>query len=246
MDKLKLLITGATGKLGKAILARGILNKELLIPSHNELDITDKSSVENYFNTHTINEIIHCAAIASVGLCEKDPSQAISTNSIGTAYLVEAARKQKTRFIYISTDYVYPCEQGNYKESDPTIPFTMYGWSKLGGELSVRTLENYCIIRTSFFDPDNIPFDTAFTDSFCSKLPISEIAKDVIFLLDNTFNGIVNVGCDRISLYDLYKKYKPQIKPESMLLNKEIIKRAKDSSLDISLFERIKGKLNGN
>src|SRR3989344_8865696 len=98
----------------------------------------------------------------------------------------------------------------------------MYGWSKLGGELSVRTLENYCIIRTSFFDPNNIPFDTAFTDSFCSKLPISEIAKNVISLLKSDFIGIINVGGKMISLYDLYKKHKPQIKPENMPVNQEI------------------------
>lgn len=239
------LITGASGKLGKAILAHGLRDRILLTPRRNELDITKKESVENYFDKHSIDEIIHCAAIASVAISEKEPAIAISTNSIGTAYLVEASSKRKVRFVYISTDYVYPCENGNYKESDETKPFTLYGWTKLGGELSVKTLDNHCIIRTSFFDPNNIPFDTAFTDSFCSKLPISEIAKEVILLLKNYFVGVINVGCDRVSLYDLYKEHKHKIKPENMPVNQEI-KRAKDSSLDISLWKSMKGKLNGD
>lgn len=245
MTQKTTLITGASGKLGKAILTHGLRDRILLTPAHYELDITKKESVVDYFDKHSVDEVIHCAAIASVAICEKEPALAINTNSIGTAYLVEASSKRKIRFVYISTDYVYPCENGNYKENDEVKPFTLYGWTKLGGELSARTLDNYCIIRTSFFDPKNIPFDTAFTDSFCSKIPTAEIAKNVIALLNSDFNGVINVGCDRISLYDLYKKHKQEIKPEKMPINLEI-KRAKDSSLDISLWESMKGKLNGN
>src|SRR3989344_4752999 len=174
------LITGAGGKLGKAILAYGIKNRNLLTPTRNELDITKKDSVDKYFNEHSIDEVIHCAAITSASICDKNPIEAIKTNSIGTAYLVDQCHEKDMRFIYISTDYVYPSIQGNYKESDKTNPFNLYAWTKLGGELAVKNLKNYCIIRTSFFDPNNIPFDTAFTDSFCSKILITEIAKNVI------------------------------------------------------------------
>ena len=244
MVQKTILITGTTGKLGKAIILNGLRDRILLTPTRQEMDITSKESVDKYFDNHSVDEVIHCAAIANVGICEKNPALAINTNFMGTAHLVEASsRKQGIRFVYISTDYVYPCSNGQYKETDSTSPFTLYGWTKLGGELSVKNLKNYCIIRTSFFDPENIPFDTAFVDSFCSKLPIAEMAKNVILLLKSNFVGTINVGCERISLYDLYKKYKPQIKPENMLID-GIIKRAKDSSLDISLWKNMKGKLN--
>ena len=247
MHKKNLLITGASGKLGRAILLKGIPDRNILTPSHQELDITNKKSVEDYFNNHNIDENIHCAAIASVLKCEQDPNKAILTNSIGTAHLIEASSKKNSpRFIYISTDYVYPCENGPYKETDRTSPFTLYAFTKLGGELVTRSLKNHCIIRTSFFDPSNIPFDTAFTDSYCSKLPIYEVAEAVIKLLKSNFVGVINVGGERISLYNLYKKYKPQIKPDSMLNTKDQIKRAKDSSLDITLWKNLKGKLNGD
>lgn len=239
------LITGASGKLGKAIISQDLKDRILLTPTHHEMDITDIKSVYNYFDKHSVDEVIHCAAIASVGICEKDPIKAISTNSIGTSYLAQASVKKGSRFVYISTDYVYPCEKGPYKETDEIKPNTVYGWTKLGGELSVKLLKNYCIIRTSFFDPNNILFDTAFTDSFCSKLLISEIAKDIILLLKSDFIGTINVGQKRISLYGLYKEHKPQIKPENMPVEGES-KRARDSSLDISLWKNVKGELNGN
>lgn len=240
MKNKNILITGASGKLGKTIISIGINERNILAPSHSELDITNKKSVEDYFKKNQIDEIIHCAAIASVLKCDQDPNKAISTNSIGTAYLVEEALKNsKIRFLYISTDYVYPCENGKYKETDLVKPFTLYAWTKYGGELAVKNIPNHCIIRTSFFDPENIPFETAFTDSFCSKIPLKDIAENIIKLLDINFSGIINIGQDRISLYDLYKKYKPSIKPESMSELKENIKRAKDSSLDVSLWRRI-------
>lgn len=235
-----LLITGASGRLGKAILSQKIEGRKILTPSHQELDICNKESIELYFNKYKIDEIIHCAAIASVLKCEQEPGKAINTNSIGTSYLVNLTMKNPSlRFIYISTDYVYPGSIGNYKETDKLEPFTIYGFTKLEGELSVKNIKNHCIIRTSFFDPSNIPFDTAFTDSFCSKMPIAELAKAIIKMLKHDFIGVINVGDERISLYDLYKKHKSEIKPISLLDSKDQIKRAKDSSMDINLWREI-------
>jgi len=217
MDGKTLLITGASGKLGKEILRQGIKGRNVLIPSHQELDITDKKSLMDYFKKYSIDEIIHCVAIASVLKCEQDPSNAIETNALGTAHIVEASSANpKTRFVYISTDYVYPCVNGNYKETDEVRPFTVYGWTKLAGEICVKKIKNHCIIRTSFFDPDNIPFDTAFTDSFSSKMPIAKLGSSVTQLLDDAFIGVINVGDERKSLYELYKIHKPQMKPDTI------------------------------
>ena len=66
-----------------------------------------------------------------------------------------------------------------------------------------------------------------------------------MFLLNNNFVGVINVGQERTSLYDLYKKYKPEIKPASMLDSPEQMRRAKDSSLDIALWKKLMIK-NGN
>ncbi len=49
------------------------------------------------------------------------------------------------RFVYISTDGVYVGTKGNYSEEDETAPYNIYGWTKLGGELVVRALPNFCV-----------------------------------------------------------------------------------------------------
>ena len=97
-------------------------------------------------------------------------------NTQGTLNLVNNVRDIKKscnkniRFIYISTDGVYPCSNGNYSEDSPTIPYNIYGWSKLGGETAVRSLQNFCIIRTRFFDPLNIPFSESADDIITFQL----------------------------------------------------------------------------
>ena len=244
MEYKSVLITGATGKLGKLLSTR-LKNCLISTPTRREMNIINNKSVSNYFQRRSFDAIIHCAAMTNGLECEKNPTLALLTNIVGTSHLVrEVIEKPETRFMYMSTDYVYPCVQGPYKETDATSPFNLYAESKLVGEKCVRELPNQCIVRTSFFDPQNIQFDSAPTDVFCSKIPIGELADAVIYLLNQPFRGVINVGQNRISLYDLYKSYKPNIKPTTLdeISKRSPIRRAMDSSMDVSLWKTLSAK----
>ncbi|KAF0135182.1 MAG: ligand-binding protein RmlD family [Candidatus Saganbacteria bacterium] len=242
-----ILLTGGSGKLGKAIIASGYFSS-ILSPSSATLDITKPKRIEKYLNENTIDAIIHCAALARMSECEKDPAKALHVNSIGTAYLVaeilkrEIHKNNKIRFIYISTDGVYPGIRGNYSENDETIPYNKYGWTKLGGECAVNLLSNYCIIRTSFFDPSHIMFDNSAIDSYSSKVPIDYLVKAIAIMLKEKYVGVINIGSKRTSDYKRYKKYKPQIKPCKLIDIKKNVdfKMATDASLNSNKWERIK------
>ncbi len=242
MNNKTILLTGSSGKLGRILLSK-LNTSDFLAPTRSEMDITNKEQVVEYFKTHKIDLIIHCAAFTNMFECEKNPLNALNVNIGGTNNLVEEALKKEIRFIYISTDYVYPGTNGNYKEDSPTIPFTIYGWTKLGGECVVKLIKNHCIIRTSFFDPENIHFDSAPFDSYCSKIPLHDGANAIIKLLVSNFNGTINMGRERTSLYNIYKEYKKDIKAISLEeMNKELLfnlPRAKDSSLNIELWKKI-------
>lgn len=242
MEYTKILLTGSSGKLGSVLKNSSLGNKILFAPDRSEMDITRPESVLSYIQDKEIDAIIHCAAFTDLNGCEKDPQKAVDSNILGTSALVNAAIKGKiTRFIYISTDYVYPCVKGPYSEKDPTIPFTVYGWTKLGGECAVKVLKNHCIIRTSLFDPSKIVFDTAPHDAYFSKISYSELAAAIELLLNSDFIGTVNVGQPRSSIYDTYRRYRTDIQAKSM---KELnLSRAPDSSLDISLWNSIVNSL---
>src|SRR3989338_4943835 len=158
MKPKNILLTGASGKLGQAIIRSELLDT-LLVPSHKELDITKPNTIANFLSHYPIDTIIHCAALSKIADCQVNPSKAVHVNIIGTSNLVSAVIKNEIRFIHISTDGVYSGIKGGYSEQSETIPINYYGWTKLGAESSVRLLSNYCIIRTSFFDPTSIPFD---------------------------------------------------------------------------------------
>jgi len=238
----KILLTGGTGKLGQAI-QKSELFPSLLAPPREALDITKPESIRSFFFDNDIRAIIHCAALARMGECEKCPGKALETNTIGTGNLVKSALGKNIRFVHVSTDGVYPGTRGGYSEKDVTIPYNMYGWTKLGAESAVKLLPNHCIIRTSFFDPENIPYEDSPTDMFSSKLPISRLVEIIAFMISHGFVGTVNVGGERKSDFERYKEFKPGLKPCAY---SDIVRRvpfpiARDASMDCSLLRKIRG-----
>ncbi len=241
----RVLLTGGAGTLGQHILKSGLFGK-ILAPGRAELDITSTASVEKFFSQNGFDAIIHCAAMARVSECEKEPEKAIATNVIGTSNIVSAViKKEKTmRFVHISTDGVYPSAKGNYSEDDATTPYNVYGWTKLGAECAVRALPNYCIIRTRFFDPKSIKYDEYAEDSYTSQIPAEELVKAIAKMLESWFIGVINIGGNRISDYELLRKYKPTIKPCKFagIQEKSAVKLSKDASMDVSLWKKIQGQ----
>lgn len=241
----KVLLTGGTGTLGQHILKSGLF-RNILAPSSQEMDITDDDAVERFFSQNDFDAVIHCAAMARVSECEKEPAKAVETNIIGTGNLVAAVMKKEKamRFVHISTDGVYPSTKGNYSEEDATIPYNFYGWTKLGAECAVNALPNCCIIRTRFFDPKNIKYDEYAEDSYTSQIPADELARAIAKMLESSFVGTINIGGERKSDYEMLKKYKPSIKPCKFadIQKKSAAKLSKDASMDISLWQKIQGQ----
>ncbi|MEK7506049.1 MAG: sugar nucleotide-binding protein [Patescibacteria group bacterium] len=243
----RILLTGASGNLGQAIVRSGKFSK-LIMPTHEEMDLTNEKAVAEFFKKEKPDAVIHCAAMVKMVQHENEPEKAIDINIVGTCNIVkevlraERTGKNKIRFIYISTDGVYPGTRGNYSERDATFPYNKYGWEKLAGECIVNLLSDFCVIRTSFFDSNNIRYDSAATDKYSSRVPIDYLPKAIEFLLQHDFAGTVNIGGKRKSDYDSYKEYKPSIQACTYedVVRGLPIKLARDASLDSSLWNKIK------
>lgn len=242
----KILLTGSSGKLGQAIVNSGYFPR-LLTPSHKILDIIKPSTIEKFFEKNNFDAVIHCAALARMKDCEINPTKAIQTNIIGTSNLItevikkEIKEKKKIRFTHISTDGVYAGTRGNYSETGEAIPYNTYGWTKLGAESAVHLLSNFCIIRTSFFDPKNIRFEESATDAYSSKVAIDYLVKAIHKMLESSFVGIINIGDERKSDYERYKEFKPTLKPCKLKdITKTVpFKMAHDASMNVSLWKKI-------
>jgi len=148
------LVTGSKGQLGSCIkeLSKKIVDYSFIFVDFDELDITNKEDIVNFFNNREIHYCINCAAYTNVDKAESDKELAHKVNEKGVKYLAESCKKNNVVLIQISTDFVFDGEQSIfYEEEDKTNPLSVYGITKLNGEIAAAsTLEEHIIIRTSW------------------------------------------------------------------------------------------------
>ena len=151
-------------------------------------------------------------------------------------------KKHNTRLIHISTDAVYESLNGNYKEKDDFYPKTVYAVCKVLAEAQVRNLNNFCIVRTRFYNKKKFLYKDAAVDIFSSMLEIDKLAKIIFKLSFKKINGIINVGEKRKSDYDFLKKYHKKIKKTSRrkIQSKVNFFITKDASLNLKKFHNLK------
>lgn len=148
------MVTGASGQLGSEfrVLAAHYPDYHFLFAAKKDLDIADADATAAYFSAHAINYCINCAAYTAVDKAESEEATAVLINATAVANLAAACKNNKAQLILISTDYVFDGTAGKpYKETDLTNPVSVYGKSKLQGEL--MALENCpaaIIIRTAW------------------------------------------------------------------------------------------------
>lgn len=211
--KQNILLTGGTGKLGKKIIESGLFDN-IYHPSSCELNILDFEAIKSFIELNRIDCVIHCAALARMSLCEKNPIEAINVNVIGTANIVSSIHliNSSCKLIYLSSDGVYACKDGNYSEDSPTEPYNIYGHTKLSAESLVKTLKRHLIVRTRFFDKNVIPFNESAVDIKTSSIEISALIKVLSTLLIKDILGVINVGEESKSDYERYIEFKPTLK----------------------------------
>lgn len=152
---MNILITGSNGQLGSEIrvLAPDFPEHDFFFADARELDISDKTKVEDFVIKHKIESIINCAAYTAVDKAESEPVLADKINHLAVEYLAEIAKNRGIQLIHISTDYVFDGKAFRpYPVDYPTNPVNIYGESKLKGEHAIRRInpENCMIIRTSW------------------------------------------------------------------------------------------------
>lgn len=150
---MKVLVTGAQGQLGNDVVRIFTDAKHVVIGLGKKgLDITDLNCCLNIVKELKPDCIIHCAAYTAVDSAESDIDQAFRINAMGARNLAVAAESVGSKLIFISTDYVFNGQaESPYVEYDQPDPRTVYGKSKLAGEVLIQTLcSKWFVVRTSW------------------------------------------------------------------------------------------------
>jgi len=157
---MKVLVVGSNGQLGKEITKQFKGKHELILKDIPEIDITDYESIERLISEENPAVVINAAAYTNVEKAEDDEDTALRVNALGAQNLALACRKAHTKFVHISTDYVFDgTNKVAYEEFDATNPLSVYGKSKLWGEKLVEQVGGeYYILRTSWLYGDGPNF----------------------------------------------------------------------------------------
>ena len=240
--KLKVLITGANGLLGQH-LTRLLLDKNYQVvatsrgesrlpfePSDNY--IYHSMDIANAFDTYAVmnrekpDVVVHAAAMTNVDDCELQSEQCERINVQGTAQILTDAETFSSHFIFISTDFVFDGEQGNYSEEDEPLPISLYGFSKLQAESMVQTSDiPFAIVRTCLVYGNLLKGTRSnivswvkesleqkktiqvVSDQLRTPTYVEDLAKGIALIIEKKATGIYHIsGKDWLTPYDIALK----------------------------------------
>jgi dTDP-4-dehydrorhamnose reductase len=131
---LRVLVTGANGQLGAAIV-RTCADADVIAHTRASLDITDASAVARVVHASSPDAIVNCAAFNDVDGAESAPGDALAVNAFALRALARSARETGAALVHFSTDFVFDGRASEpYDEQSPAAPQSTYAASKLLGE----------------------------------------------------------------------------------------------------------------
>jgi len=228
---MRLLVTGATGLLGlnlslvaneQGYVVTGLAHARMLQGAPFELisiDLLNSKDALKAIEAFRPDAIIHCAAIANMDTARAKTNMTIQLNAEIPGILADAADRWGTRFLHISTDAVFDGRKGDYVESDPTNPLSIYACSKLAGERAVQDANPHAIIaRVVFFgwslsgsrSLSEFFFNhlkagepvKGFTDTLFSPLYVEDLASTLLELVKTDLAGVFHVvSPEKLSKY---------------------------------------------
>lgn len=193
---MRILVTGANGQLGREITKHFANKYELISYDVDTLDIIDYNAVYSMFQAMQPDVVINAAAYTNVEKAEEDKEQAFRVNAIGAHNLAIASKKVNAKLFQISTDYIFDGQKvDSYDECDKPNPLSIYGKSKLWGELLVQqTGGAYFILRTSWLYGDGLNFVRTMLRLAEQRDALSVVAdqygtptytKDLVWVIEN-------------------------------------------------------------
>ncbi len=230
MVKLKFLVTGSAGLIGRQVVKDLSETHEVFScynkskPEHGniiKMDLLNHEMISNVMSEKKPDVVIHLGAMTAVDLCDAQQDNALKINSQATEILAKECSKINSFMVYVSTDYVFDGNTGMYEENDTANPLGFYGKSKLLGEKSIQNFSsNWCIARTSTpfgLHPTKKSFPIwvienlqkqkqidVLTDQFTSPTYVPSLSRMLIEISERHLTGIIHVaGASKISRYEM-------------------------------------------
>ncbi|MBI2532810.1 MAG: SDR family oxidoreductase [Deltaproteobacteria bacterium] len=219
---MRIVVTGGSGMLGHNLLRQAVLSHEVWGSYHTHrvdvqgcamfaMDVTAEADSRDQLKAIRPHCVVHTAGLTDVDLCERSPQTARAINSEGTRITATIAEEMGAQLIYLSTDYVFDGEKGDYSERDAPSPVNHYGRSKLlGEELARQSCSRLLIIRTTMFGRKIPPRAgmmeslvealrrgeavARFADQYFSPLYTGQLSGLILRFIELGLTGLFHVG----------------------------------------------------
>jgi dTDP-4-dehydrorhamnose reductase len=203
---MKIVILGAGGRLGAALMREYREKYDLAGFNHAQLDLANLHEVRGTLGAIDFDVLINSAAFTNVDACETERDRAFLINAEAPGILAQICNEKDAKLIHFSTDYVFDGEKSApYTEDDQANPISAYGESKLAGEKCVRAAEDrHLVVRVSWvFGPDRPSFVDAMikraqqeekVDAIADKLSTPTYTHDIANMLPQFFDRGVAGG----------------------------------------------------
>jgi dTDP-4-dehydrorhamnose reductase len=235
IEQERILVTGGSGLLGTEL--RSLL-PQAAFPTSAEFNVTDLAQMDAFVRKNGFGLLLHAAAFTSPPKIDKDPLRALEVNILGTCNVVKLCIAHSLRLIYISTDYVFRGDRGDYREDDPVCPVNKYAWSKLGGECAVRMCEDSLIVRTTF-GPNVFPYEKAFADQWTSRESVARFAGKLVKLLAHDAKGVIHVGGPRRTVHEYACSLDPRRAIQPLSIHDVSFRVPVDTSLNCERYDSL-------
>lgn len=263
---MKVMILGANGMLGKAMLKALEAYYTVIPMDRRHIDITYPEQMREGIKRGKPVIIINCAGFTHVDGCEKEKELAFTANGEALKNMALICKEEGIKLVSISTDYVFDGEKDTpYVEDDPPNPINIYGSSKLLGETYVRDLLNsYLLIRTQWlFGKGGRNFVDSILrqavekkefyvveDQWGSPTYTKDLAEAIKTTIDLNAEGIYHIANSGITNWYLFARKilelaglkEVRITPASSEVYARPAKRPRFSVLNCTKFQRLSGK----
>jgi dTDP-4-dehydrorhamnose reductase len=232
---MKLLITGASGKLGAYLLQQGA--DETVVGCSRSAPLRDFGRPIERFDLSDLSRldsidpqvIVHTAALSAIQDCLRDPAQADLVNHQLTGHLANWCFTKGRRLIYVSTDMVFDGEHAPYAEDAAPQPLSEYGRSKLWGEQAALAYPTTLVARVALMVGPALGSGRAYYDQLVESLrsgqPVSvfqdewrgmisyeDAARALLLLSKTQASGVVHLAGPRLSRFELAQQIAEKLK----------------------------------
>ncbi len=218
--KRKIILTGASGGLGSALMAKLSQHHDVLglchanpAPGLKELDLREPAAIQKLAKEFQPEIILHTVGLTDVDRCDRDLEAALDINTRSTLHARLAAEAVGARIIHISTNDVFSGEQGLYREQDIPLPVNFYSQTKYMAEQMLYGYQKSLILRftiLSWYASGKTTFAawlvkslragkpvSLYGDQYNSPLYVETLAEWIEALFDA--NGLYHLGSERWS-----------------------------------------------